>query len=106
VNTDERKAMYSDDNMAFIHQLEELAGFVGKEADDESRDLIADVQDEFENLKRGAVRDGLSKPGPLTAQDVLDFGAAVGEDFPKAQKGCEVFASVVIVERVERAPLN
>lgn len=43
---------WSDDQIEFIHRLERLAGYVGREADDEFRDLIAEIQDEFVNIKR------------------------------------------------------
>ena len=97
---------WTADQLEFIRMLERLALYVGEPATDEFRDLIADIQDEFNNLKRGAVRDELAKPGPLTVQDVLDFGGAVGEDFPQAQRGCEVFASVFILEQREYAQNN
>jgi hypothetical protein len=96
----------TDEQMKFVHDLEHLAAYAGREADDDFRDLAADVQDEFVRLKRGAVREGLEKDGPLTAADVLTFGAELGQDFPEAQRGCEVFASVVIAEKAGAAPLN
>jgi hypothetical protein len=97
---------YSDDQLDFIHKLERLADYVGREADDDFRELIGEIQDEFNNLKRGAVREGLSKPGPLTVQDVLDLGGFMGEDFAKAQKGCEVFVSISHTEQAGNAPNN
>jgi hypothetical protein len=99
--------MESDDHQIdFIRKLERLSGWVGKDADDEFRDLAAEVQDEFEALKRGAVREGLANDERVNAQDVLDFGAYVGQDFPDAQRGCEIFVSCAIVEKVEAAPNN
>jgi hypothetical protein len=98
--------LWTDDRLEFIRKLERLPDYIGKEPDDDFRDLAADVQDEFEALKRGAVRDGLEKDERVNAQDVLDFGAYVGQDFPKAQQGCEVFASTIIIEKLEAAPNN
>jgi hypothetical protein len=95
-----------DDQLEFIHKLERLAGYVGKEPDDDFRDLIAEIQDEFNLLKRGAVRDGLETDERLTAQDVFNLGAEIGQDFPEAQKGCEVFVSAYFIEKIESAPLN
>jgi hypothetical protein len=94
------------DNLAIIRKLERLPDYVGKEVDDESRDLLAEIQDEFEALKRGAVRDGLANGERVNAQDVLDFGGYVGQDFPKTQRGCEVFASTIIIEKIGSAPNN
>lgn len=90
---------YSDEKMVFVRELEQLAGYDGKEADDDFRTLIGDVQDEFENMKRAAAREGLATDPRLNVQDVLAFGAEVGQDFPDAQKGCEVFASVFFTEK-------
>ena len=89
---------YSDEKMVFIRQLEQLGGYAGKQADDEFRALIGDVQDEFENMKRAAVRERYASDPRLNVQDVLDLGAEVGQDFPDAQRGCEVFASVFFTE--------
>ncbi len=97
---------YTDDQIEFVHKLEELADLIGKPADDDSRALIAEIQDEFDNMKRAAVREGYAHDDRLTIGDVLDFGAEVDKDFPKAQKGCEVFASVYFIEKIENAPNN
>jgi hypothetical protein len=98
--------LWTDDRLEFIRKLERLPDYIGKEPDDDFRDLAADVQDEFEALKRGAVRDGLATDGRVTVQDVFDLGAEIGQDFPKAQRGCEVFVSVYFTEKIEKAPLN
>lgn len=97
---------WTDDQLEFVRKLERLAEYAGKEADDEFRELIGEIQDEFEALKRGAVREGLESDARLNTQDVLDFGAYVGQDFPKAQRGCEVFVSVYFTEKIDSAPLN
>jgi hypothetical protein len=97
---------YTDEQLEFIHKLEELDGYTGQQADDGFRNLIAEIQDEFANMKRAAARAGLEKDARLTAQDILDFGAEIGQDFPRAQKGCEVLASVYFVEKIEGASNN
>jgi hypothetical protein len=97
---------YTDEQLEFIHKLEELDGYTSQQADDGFRNLIAEVQDEFESLKRGAVREGLETDERLNVADVLDFGAGVSQDFPKAQKGCQVFASVYFAEQAGNAPNN
>jgi hypothetical protein len=97
---------HTDDQLEFIHELEELAGYDGKTADDDFRTLIADVQDEFANLKRGAAREGWEKDERLTVGDVLALGAEVGKDFPKAKKGCDVFVSVWATEQADNAENN
>jgi hypothetical protein len=96
----------TDNQLEFVHKLERLADYAGKEADDDFRELIAEIQDEFNLLKRGAVRDGLETDERLTAQDVFNLGAEIGQDFPKAQRGCEVFVSVYFTEKIESASLN
>jgi hypothetical protein len=106
LETKEDEMPLSDDQLEFIHKLERLADYAGKEADDDFRDLIAEIQDEFGLLKRGAVRDGLETDERLTAQDVFNLGAEIGQDFPKAQRGCEVFVSVYFTEKIESASLN
>jgi hypothetical protein len=88
----------SEGQLEFLDKLARLGLYANEPADDEFRELIEDVREEFEKIRSRAVRDGLRKPGPLNAEDVLLFGAAAGNDFPDAKKGCEVFASVAIVE--------
>lgn len=94
------------DQMEFIRKLEQLADKSGQPNDDETRELLAEIEEEFKQLKRGAVREGYETDERVTVQDVLNFGAEIGRDFPNAQKGCEVFASVAIIEKRESAPLN
>jgi len=45
---------YSDSQMELVHKLVRLAGYAGREADDEFRDLIGDIQDELEHLSPNA----------------------------------------------------
>lgn len=97
---------WDEDQLELIHKLERLAGYVGKEADDDFRDLIADVQDEFTNIKRAYAREDEIEDSRLTAADVLAFGAEFGKDFPDAQKGCEVFVSVCFTEKWASAASN
>jgi hypothetical protein len=97
---------YTEEQLEFIHKLEQLADYAGQQADDESRTLIAELQDEFVSMKRGAARAGVRKDARLNVQDVFDFGTEIGQDFPKAQKGCEVLALVYFGEQQGNAPNN
>ncbi len=87
-------------------KLERLADYAGRRPTTSLASCIVEIQEEFQAIKRGAVREGDVKPGPLSTDDVLGFGAEVGVDRPKVRRGCEVFASVAITETIENAPYN
>jgi hypothetical protein len=92
--------------MELIDSLARLADYAGCEADDESRSLLAEIQDEFGNLKRGAVREGRETDPRLVAGDVVGFANGIRPEFPKAAKGCQVFVSVWLSEQWQNAPGN
>ena len=67
--------------------------------------MIAEIQDEFTNMKRAMAREQ-SGDDKLTTGDVPGFGAGVKDAFPRAAKGCEIFVSVWATEQADNAPNN
>jgi hypothetical protein len=89
-----------------LNKLEQLADRVGTEADDYARDLIADIQDDLENLKRAKARDEGGDPR-LTIADVLGLANELeAEGMIQAAKGARTFASVYFLDKQEAAPRN
>lgn len=98
--------MLDDWQLDLLAKLDRLADYAGKENDDDSRTLIAELEEDLKNMQRAAAREGFAKDPRLTVGDVMDFAAEIRQDFPKAAKGCEVFASIALVEQQEGASDN